>query len=95
MPQDLNGWIVVLAALALGYAIGRASGRNAARRDALLGLPGTMPQPPVQASLETLAQVQAALTEGRTLEAIKLMREGTGLGLKEAKDAVEQLAGPR
>jgi ribosomal protein L7/L12 len=29
---------------------------------------------------------------GRTLEAIKLVREVTGCGLKEAKDAVDQLA---
>jgi ribosomal protein L7/L12 len=29
---------------------------------------------------------------GRTLEALKLVREVTGCGLKEAKDAVDQLA---
>ena len=29
---------------------------------------------------------------GRTLEAVKLVREVTGCGLKEAKDAVDQLA---
>lgn len=31
----------------------------------------------------------AALSQGRTIEAIKIVREATGLGLKEAKDAVE------
>jgi hypothetical protein len=33
--------------------------------------------------------VRAALDRGQKIEAIKLMRERTGLGLKEAKDAVE------
>ncbi|MGH8105740.1 MAG: ribosomal protein L7/L12, partial [Arenimonas sp.] len=33
--------------------------------------------------------VMAALQSGNKIEAIKLLREQTGLGLKEAKDAVE------
>lgn len=37
------------------------------------------------------ANVQELLREGRKLEAIKLYREQTGLGLKEAKDAVEAM----
>jgi ribosomal protein L7/L12 len=34
-------------------------------------------------------QVQAALQRGQQVEAIRLLREATGLGLKEAKAAVE------
>ncbi|MBT9503232.1 MAG: ribosomal protein L7/L12 [Burkholderiaceae bacterium] len=34
-------------------------------------------------------EVLAALQRGNKIEAIKLMRQLTGLGLKEAKDAVE------
>ncbi|MCP5397265.1 MAG: ribosomal protein L7/L12 [Sphingomonadaceae bacterium] len=34
-------------------------------------------------------EVQAALAAGRKIEAIKLVREKTGLGLKEAKELVE------
>lgn len=34
-------------------------------------------------------QVQAALRAGRAIEAIKLLREATGLGLKEAKDRID------
>jgi DNA-binding transcriptional MerR regulator len=33
--------------------------------------------------------VVAALHRGNTIEAIRLLREATGLGLKEAKDAVD------
>jgi ribosomal protein L7/L12 len=33
-----------------------------------------------------------ALQRGRTIEAIKIYREATGVGLKQAKDAVEAMA---
>jgi ribosomal protein L7/L12 len=36
-------------------------------------------------------QVRAALQQGNKIEAIKLYREATGVGLKEAKEAVEAL----
>jgi len=46
-----------------------------------------------QASAALLpASVQAALSSGNKIEAIKLLREQTGLGLKEAKDAVEAMS---
>lgn len=35
------------------------------------------------------ANVLEALHQGQTIEAIKLLRQATGLGLKEAKDAVD------
>lgn len=91
MPQDATGWIVVLAALALGYALGRASGRGAAQRDGLMAAPppptGSKPSP------EALARVQAALAAGNKIGAVKLLREATGMGLKESKDAVERMPG--
>ncbi len=36
-------------------------------------------------------RVRKAATAGRKIEAIKLLREETGMGLKEAKHAVEDL----
>lgn len=44
------------------------------------------------------AQLEAIVTElkqGRKIQAIKLLREATGMGLKEAKDGVEALARQR
>lgn len=35
-------------------------------------------------------QARQALAEGKKIEAIKLVREATGLGLKEAKDTVDR-----
>jgi ribosomal protein L7/L12/outer membrane protein assembly factor BamB len=40
---------------------------------------------------EALAQIMAQLQAGRKIEAIKLYRNLTGQGLKESKDAIEQL----
>lgn len=37
------------------------------------------------------AAVQAALAEGNKIEAIKILREATGLGLKESKEMVDRL----
>ena len=36
-------------------------------------------------------RVREAVTSGRKIEAIKLLRAETGMGLKEAKHAVEEL----
>lgn len=44
---------------------------------------------------DALAEVAALAREGQTIEAIKRYRELTGEGLKESKDAVEQLAAGR
>jgi ribosomal protein L7/L12 len=45
------------------------------------------PAPTVNPDLER--QVRELLSKGRKIEAIKIYRQATGLGLKEAKDAVE------
>ena len=41
---------------------------------------------------ELLDQVRKLVASGRTIEAIKLLREVTGLSLKEAKEAVDRCA---
>ena len=40
---------------------------------------------------EQIATLSACIFQGRKIEAIKLYRTMAGLGLKEAKDAVEEL----
>jgi ribosomal protein L7/L12 len=39
--------------------------------------------------MDQMESARAALRDGRKIEAIKIVRETTGLGLKEAKDLVE------
>jgi large subunit ribosomal protein L7/L12 len=40
---------------------------------------------------ETSQEVQKLVAKGRKVEAIKILREKSGLGLKEAKDLVDRL----
>jgi ribosomal protein L7/L12 len=59
------------------------------RRGTAAGAPAPATAPPQAA---TLAAVQQALRAGQTLEAIQLYRAYAGVGLKEAKDAVDAMA---
>jgi ribosomal protein L7/L12 len=61
-----------------------------AARWALTQSPGAAPQP-VAATLMIDPEIAAALRAGRKIEAIKRYRERYGVGLKEAKDAVEAI----
>lgn len=73
------GWAVALIAAALVITLMSRS------RDERVSMPV---QPgPVEAS----KSVRAELAAGRKIQAIKLYREEHGVGLKEAKDAVEAL----
>jgi ribosomal protein L7/L12 len=49
----------------------------------------------IQPNPAALAEIRGALSAGNKIAAIKLYREATGLGLREAKDAVEALAAGR
>ena len=41
---------------------------------------------------KAMTAISEALADGRKIEAIKIYREATGLGLKDAKDFIEALA---
>lgn len=51
---------------------------------------GTVPGPGAGASMRT--EALALVSRGQALDAIKLVRERTGMGLKEAKEYVDELA---
>jgi hypothetical protein len=72
--------------------------RPARRRDPLMGgqppiarMRTPAPAPVTTLPPETEAQVRALLAAGRKIEAIKLARDATHLGLKETKDLVESM----
>ena len=92
---------VVLAALALrprgGGEMIQGQQRDARRIAALAPLraahaPTHRPAvPPDEAIVLAVPELRAARTGGNKLEAIKLVRERTGLGLKEARELVERV----
>lgn len=70
--------VAVCVVVALAWRVSRI-GAAGPRPEATLRVPATP---------ET---VESLLASGQKIEAIKLLRRETGLGLKEAKDAVERL----
>jgi ribosomal protein L7/L12 len=66
-----------------GTGMGLAEAKEAVERGTL------SPHPAINPATELPAEVRTALMAGKTIEAIKLLRASTGLGLKEAKDALD------
>lgn len=88
--------LIALVAIFLMLVIVLAR-RSSRGRDDLLRPPAHMARPrrnaPARITLapDVMQQVAELLAQRRKIEAIKLVREATGLGLKEAKDFVESL----
>jgi ribosomal protein L7/L12 len=91
---DFAIWLI--AALAL-LSVLRASTANLERKidrlasklDALMRANGVDPDPPLKLS----DRVRNAARGGRKIEAIKFLREETGLSLRDAKDAIDKFMG--
>lgn len=77
--------LAVLGVLAaIGVIVGLSSRRN-------VEVVSLKPPPPAAAPLPADASPEQLLRAGKKIEAIKRYREQTGVGLKEAKDAVEAM----
>ena len=48
------------------------------------------PPPPTGLTPQVIADIDQLITSGQRIQAIKLYREHSGLGLKESKDAVDR-----
>ena len=91
------GVIILLVVVFIGgWVLGHITARARAKRDLPAVPPGTVIRPPRDVGVAIHDQereaIGAKIAEGRTIEAIKLYREATGAGLKDAKDAVERWA---
>lgn len=85
-------WMVVMVAafvaLIFGYMLGRLSGN-------VVKVPSGPPKTPhVRVSSSDVLddwerEARDLMAAGNKIQAIKVVREGTGLGLKESKDLVE------
>lgn len=81
--------LFLILGLLLGLFIARYLRGQRANRD----LTGPSPRPLVRVGDERIdnEEIRALIRQDRKIDAIKLVRERTGLGLAEAKDAVEAL----
>ncbi len=84
--------IAIAAAALVLFFLMRGSARRR-EQDSLLDVSAAAPRdaPRAVPPQELEAEVRVMLANGEKIEAIKLVREVTGLGLKEAKDYVEGL----
>jgi hypothetical protein len=98
--------ILLLVGFAFGYRSGKEQSAPEGDRGRLDRPPPSMPSAPAMPaaplpglaaagpstlSSEALARIRDALGAGNKIQAIKIMREETGLGLAEAKHAVEAM----
>ena len=77
----------------LEAAVASLQGQVAALTSGAVAAGGPVPYAgnPTTADSEWMAEARRLKESGNKIEAIKLYREHTGLGLKEAKDAVEEM----
>ena len=93
--------VVVVGALCVGVAAaGGGQGRRTARLEHRLAaverkLDRLLDHLEVPTPEYPLAEVEACLSRGQKIQAIKVYRDATGVDLRTAKDAVERLAGER
>ena len=89
------GFVCFLAGLFAGSRRGRRGGQMIMQQSPLAAdvVPSAAGQrvAPGSVNLQLGRDLEQLLSAGRKIEAIKLVRERTGLGLKEAKDAVERM----
>jgi hypothetical protein len=93
---ELTLGLIGLATLVL--LIGRTLHRD--DRITLSGDPGAPPAAitgtaSISGQIPTETTVESLIAAGRKIEAIKLLREETGIGLREAKEAVEEISRDR
>lgn len=95
MDQQAQTYIVYILLVVLGFVIGRVTARQRPEHERQSRPPSGATYPPPAAPLmdrELESQVVLLLSQHSKIEAIKLYREHTGVGLREAKDAVEAIA---
>lgn len=90
-------WLLLALAALVGFVVGRWTARPretpAQRASRQASEAVTLEQQVRRLDATIGAEVRALLAQDRYLEAIKRVREGLGLGLKEAKDLVDHIRG--
>lgn len=76
-------WITLAATIVVAAILAPIIVRWEMRRSSRQVMPINLPQ--------STEDVQTLMRQGKKIEAIKVYRKQTGLGLKEAKDAVEEM----
>jgi hypothetical protein len=84
---------LTLLLVAVGFVVMLAAGAMANGARGRSPTEGRTPAAPIELDDARLATVLRLLDDGRKIEAIKLVREASGAGLREAKGYVDTLEG--
>lgn len=94
MDYILTHWQPLLLALFVGFIAGRMTAKDPIQRDKeRREHEAAIRRYKAEIKPELLAEARALVRDNRKIEAIKLVREQMGIGLKEAKDLVDDLDG--
>jgi ribosomal protein L7/L12 len=85
--MDTQTLVVAMAALIIGFLLGRMTAGD--KKEKVVWT--EPPRARAGASSDADAEIRAYVQAGQKIHAIKLYRETYGVGLKEAKDAVDAL----
>lgn len=90
-PLNETAWLLAAGAAALGFIFGRlsAGGGGGDREVRRMQAQEQSRQALASLSPNRQAEIDQLVRDKRVIEAIKLMRETSGLGLKESKDAID------
>lgn len=90
----MSAILIFVAGLGVGILAGfalAAGRRRAAERDALIGVPRRPAREAPLLAEEIDADIRELAARGKTIAAIKRLRERTGMGLKQAKETIDRL----
>ena len=89
--SGFNPWLVIAAALFIGFVLGRVTHSDRPGRNRRQGRPRVTYVPVVELDDAAKTEVRDLYEEEGKISAIRRYRELTGEGLREAKEAVEDL----
>ena len=82
-------WSIIILGALTAFVLGWIAGRGMNTARTLTGPTAVRAFTGVGPALRS--EIESAIAAGRKIEAIKLMRDATGMGLKESKEAVEAM----
>ncbi len=95
--DPMGRWLLLAVVAWIAFMIGRATGRGGgeSREARAVRENEEIAAATAQISHATWDEVDRLTAAGKKIEAIKVLRDASGLGLKLSKDAVERRAGGR
>jgi ribosomal protein L7/L12 len=80
---------IAFVSFMIGFMLGRLTAHSKRVEGSFID---TAPQPPKELTAEIMEKIKDRIKRDKKIEAIKLYREVTGVGLREAKETIDRMA---